>query len=121
MMYRRETDPDHGLDACIQVETNLWVLMREDKRRPKAVVRRYVAVDGVEQFLLFTWHSDPSQQRLVRMFDTLLDASQHVPWNNPQFKHPSRGEYPNMERMPGLTKREECPTPPGGHRPSGVA
>lgn len=74
----------------LQIDADTWAILRENPDRPKAMIRRFVAIDGVEQYLLFTWHSDPHQQRLIRMYDTLDDANRAVKWARPDPQVPSQ-------------------------------
>ena len=73
----------------IQVDADLWIVMREDKTRPRAVIERVQWHDGSEQYMLKTWHPEPGQRRLVRIHDTLEDANRSVKWRDPKTVTPS--------------------------------
>lgn len=76
----------------IQVDADLWVVMREDKYRPRAVIKRVTAYDGVEQYFLLTWQMDPTQRKLVRIHESLEAANQSVKWREQPSKIPGRPE-----------------------------
>lgn len=76
----REDETERDRMPYIQIESDRWVVMREHKDRPKAVIQRVKWIDGSEQFLLFTWHSDSAQRRLVKVLDSLEDANRAVRW-----------------------------------------
>jgi len=74
----------------IQVDADLWVVMREDKYRPRAVIKRVTAYDGVEQYFLLTWQMDPTQRKLVRIHESLEEANRSVKWRNQPRNIPGR-------------------------------
>lgn len=85
----------------IQITADLWIVMREDKTRPRAVIERVRWHDGSEQYLLKTWHTEPGQRRLVRIHDSLEEANRSVKWRNP--KNTSRSG-PGFRGHPGTIK-----------------
>lgn len=80
----------------IQIDADLWVVMREDKYRPRAVIKRVTAYDGVEQYFLLTWQKDPTQRKLVRIHESLEAANQSVKWREQSSKIPGRQEPHNQ-------------------------
>lgn len=76
----------------IQIDADMWVVMREDKYRPRAVIKRVTAYDGVEQYFLLTWQMDPTQRKLVRIHESLEAANQSVKWREQPSKIPGRPE-----------------------------
>lgn len=80
----RDDETERDRMPHIQIETGQWVVMRNDKWRPKAVIRRVGWHDGSEQFMLMTWHSTPAERKLVGIYESLEAANRAVPWRNPK-------------------------------------
>ena len=85
----------------IQIEADLWAVMREAPDRPRAIIERVHWRDGSEQYLLKTWHTHPSERKLVSIHESLEDACRAVRWNNP--KSTSRSG-PGFRGHPGTLK-----------------
>lgn len=90
----------------IQIDTDTWVVMREDKDRPKAVIERVKWRDDSEQYLLKTWHSDPSQRRLVRIHESVEEANRSVKWRN---NHKTGRENHSWGTQPGVRSHQPPP------------
>lgn len=97
-----------GGQPYIQVDADLWIVMREDPH-PRAVIKRVLHFDGHEQFLLLTWQLDPAVRKIVRIYDSLEDANQSVRWRNPKPETPTMPEHlrqpnPNAQRLAAQTR-----------------
>lgn len=104
-----DNSTEHERMPYIQITADLWVVMREAKDRPRAVIERVRWHDGSEQYLLKTWHSDPGQRRLVRIHDTLEDANRSVKWQPTDSRTPSRDGYPIEELRSGRSGQARRP------------
>lgn len=80
----------------IQIDSDLWAIMREDQTRPRAMIKRVTAYDGVEQYFLMTWHPEPTQRKLVRIHTSLEDANRSVKWRASEPKIPDRPTPANL-------------------------
>jgi hypothetical protein len=49
--------------SYVQIDSKLWAVMRENQTRPRAMINRVTAYDGVEQYFLMTRHPEPPNQR----------------------------------------------------------
>lgn len=65
----------------IQIETDLWAVMREPKDRPRAMIMRVTDWQQIEKYLVLTWHPEPHRRRLVSMHDTFEKANTAVRWD----------------------------------------
>lgn len=83
----------------IQVDSDLWAIMREDETRPRAMIKRITAYDGVEQYFLMTWHPDPTQRKLVRIHTSLEEANRSVKWREVSPKIPGRPTPANQAEL----------------------
>ncbi len=64
----------------IQTGTDTWIIMREYRQQPKAIVHRLTTTDGTPRFLLMTWEPIAADRRLVSMHTSLDEADAAVPW-----------------------------------------
>ncbi|UOQ59762.1 hypothetical protein MUN76_11995 [Leucobacter rhizosphaerae] len=51
--------------GLIQIETNVWVVMREVSQHPKAVIHKITDTTGDDRYMLMTWAAEPSARRMV--------------------------------------------------------
>lgn len=65
---------------CVQIETDLWAVMRYNLEQPAAMIVRISDQNQIAKFLLMTWHPDPSRRRLISMHDSLEEANTQVKW-----------------------------------------
>ncbi|WP_052492446.1 hypothetical protein [Leucobacter komagatae] len=82
-MYRndREKETERERMPYVQVDTNLWAVMRYPKDRPVAMIQGLANRDNVPLFFVMTWHPEPSKRRVVSQHDTLEEANGSVLWD----------------------------------------
>jgi hypothetical protein len=82
----------------IRYNRDTWLVMRDDKVLPKAVIKRFTDRKGVDQYLLVKWDLDPSKRTLMAVCDSLEKADKLVLydnrnpkgfWNGPPNRHPA--------------------------------
>ncbi|KQR52307.1 hypothetical protein ASF88_12210 [Leifsonia sp. Leaf336] len=81
----------------IRYDRDTWLVMRDDKVLPKAVIRRYVDKGGHDQYLLIRWNLDPAERRLMAVCQSLERADElvrydnhaHGYWDGPPNPHPA--------------------------------
>lgn len=64
----------------IQIDTNLWAVMREPVDHPKAMILGLANRDNVPLFFVLTWHPIPDRRRVIGQYDTLEAANASVGW-----------------------------------------
>ena len=64
----------------IQIDTNLWAVMREPADRPVAMILGMANRDNVPLFFVLTWHPIPDRRRVIGQYDTLAAANESVLW-----------------------------------------
>lgn len=78
----------------IRIAEDLWIVMRNNKRVPKALVQR-VHGRGGDRYLLFRWDLDPAKRVLMNVVDSLERANDLVLYDQtPTGVTPFAG-YPN--------------------------
>lgn len=75
MSTERERQP------YVQIDTDLWAVMRESKEQPRAMILRIADRQQIEKYLLLTWHPEPHRRRLIAIYDTLQEANHAVRWD----------------------------------------
>lgn len=85
----------------VQIDTDLWAVLRESKEHPAAVISRITAVNGEPRFFLMTWHPNPAQRQMISMHETLAEANREVRWQVPTDNGvpPFEGYPPTMPDM----------------------
>lgn len=66
----------------IQVDMNLWAVMRYPVDHPVAMILGLVGQNGKPQFLVQTWHPDPAQRRVISQHSDLAAANHSVKYDN---------------------------------------
>ena len=61
----------------IRYDEDHWIVMRNDKRVPKALIQRLHHRDG-DRYLLFRWDLDPAKRELMNVVDSLERANDLV-------------------------------------------
>lgn len=64
----------------VQVDTNLWAVMRYPKTHPVAMIVGLANRDNVPLFFVQTWHPEPSRRRVISQHDTVEEANASVLW-----------------------------------------
>lgn len=64
----------------IQIDTNLWAVMREPADRPVAMILGMANRDNVPLFFVMTWHPIPDRRRVIGQYDSLEAANASVLW-----------------------------------------
>lgn len=67
----------------IQIDTDTWIIMREYRQQPKAIVHRVTSTAGEARYLLMTWEPLVADRRMVAIHKDLFDADNAVPWPSP--------------------------------------
>ncbi|MBP1325680.1 hypothetical protein JOF28_000912 [Leucobacter exalbidus] len=67
---------------CVQIETDLWAVMRYKLEQPAAMIQCVTDRQQITKFLLMTWNPNPSQRRLIAMYDSLDAANAAVKWES---------------------------------------
>lgn len=98
----REPDHDHPHRVLrvwappwppIQVSTDEWIVMRDDKRVPAAVIRRLRLGPREEMFFrVVTWAPESADRQLVGYFPTLAEADRIILFTS---KNPVMPRRPN--------------------------
>lgn len=81
---------------CIQIDTNLWAVMRGSDQHPEAMILGLTDTQDRLIYFVQTWHPTPEQRRVISEHDTLDDANRSVRWKDPLENHPSRRAAPKM-------------------------
>lgn len=66
----------------IQIDACTWVVMREPKDHPVAIIEHVPSVAGVSKYLLRRWHPDPARRPLIGLFGSVEEANRQVKWDN---------------------------------------
>ncbi|QIK63824.1 hypothetical protein G7068_11960 [Leucobacter viscericola] len=64
----------------IQIETNVWVVLREFRQQPKAVIHKITDTTGADRYMVMRWEPDPAQRRMTGIYNDLTEAEKTVPW-----------------------------------------
>lgn len=70
----------------VQIDTNLWAVMRESPVRPVAMIQGLANRENVPLFFVLTWHPEPSRRRVLSQHDSLAAANGSVLWDTSQHK-----------------------------------
>ncbi|MFF8817285.1 hypothetical protein ACF07D_04705 [Leucobacter sp. NPDC015123] len=65
----------------VQIDSNLWAVMRYPKDRPVAMIVGLANRDNVPLFFVQQWHPEPSKRRVISQHDTLEAANASVLWD----------------------------------------
>ncbi|MFZ4895850.1 hypothetical protein ACL9RL_15510 [Plantibacter sp. Mn2098] len=68
----------------IQIARDEWIVMRAERARPAAVVRRFISAGGTAYFRCVTWAERSEDRRLIGRFRTLAEADAAVPARGPE-------------------------------------
>lgn len=84
----------------VQIETNLWAVMRYPKTHPVAMIIGMANRDNVPLFFVQHWHPEPSKRRVISQHDTLEQANESVLWDLEKVQAASRSNAgaPNGKR-----------------------
>ncbi|UBH06490.1 hypothetical protein K8P10_002001 [Leucobacter sp. Psy1] len=66
----------------VQIETDVWAIMRNSTEVPAAMIYRISDRIQVAKYLVMTWNAEPHRRRMIAMYDTLEDANFSVKWDN---------------------------------------
>ena len=66
----------------IRYDRDTWLVMRDDKVLPKAIIHRYTDKRGRDQYLVIRWDLDPAERRLMAVCESLERADELVLWDN---------------------------------------
>lgn len=86
----------HGNDSerermpYVQIDTNLWAVMRYPKDHPVAMIVGMANTDNVPIFFVQTWHPEPSKRRVVSQHNTVEQANASVLWDLEEVEVASR-------------------------------
>lgn len=86
----REKDTERERMPYLQVDTNLWAVLRYPKDHPVAMIQGLANRDNVPLFFVMTWHPEPSKRRVVSQHNTLEEANGSVLWDTAQVERASR-------------------------------
>ncbi|GAA1323214.1 hypothetical protein ACFSWE_15600 [Leucobacter albus] len=65
----------------VQIDTNLWAVMRYPRDHPVAMILGVANRDNVPLFFVQQWHPEPSKRRVISQHDTLEAANASVLWD----------------------------------------
>lgn len=68
----------------IRFDHDTWLVIRDDKVLPKAVIQRFKDRRGVDQYMLIKWDLDPAKRTLMAVCDSLEKADGLVLYDNNQ-------------------------------------
>ena len=77
----RANDIERERMPYVQIDTNLWAVMRYPKDRPVAMIIGLASRDNVPLFFVQQWHPEPSKRRVISQHDTLEEANASVLWD----------------------------------------
>ena len=77
----RANDIERERMPFVQIDTNLWAVMRYPKDRPVAMIVGLANRDNVPLFFVQQWHPEPSKRRVISQHDTLEEANASVLWD----------------------------------------
>lgn len=78
---RTQADEAFDRQPYIQIDTNLWAVMRESRSQPVAMILGLANRDSVPLFFVTTWHPVPDRRRVISQHDTLEAANASVLWD----------------------------------------
>ncbi|MFF8817825.1 hypothetical protein ACF07D_07500 [Leucobacter sp. NPDC015123] len=78
---KRANDIERERMPYVQIDTNLWAVMRYPKDRPVAMIVGLANRDNVPLFFVQAWHPEPSRRRVISQHDTLEEANASVLWD----------------------------------------
>ena len=87
----------------IRIERDLWAVMRYRPDQPAAMIYRITDRQQISQYLVMTWHPDPSQRRLDAMYDSLEAADASVKWESTGIRTGREGFGPTNTYVPEAT------------------
>jgi hypothetical protein len=68
----------------VQISDCEWIVMRHERNRPKAIIRRFEAKDGqAEYFRVVSWAPLSKDRKLIGRFKTLEAADEAVLVDSP--------------------------------------
>lgn len=77
----RDNDIERERMPYVQIEANLWAVMRYPKTHPVAMIVGLANRDNVPIYFVQTWHPEPSRRRVISQHDTLEEANASVLWD----------------------------------------
>ncbi|NNC10713.1 hypothetical protein HII28_02270 [Planctomonas sp. JC2975] len=84
----------------IRFDVDTWIVMRNDKVLPKAVIQRVHHRQG-DRYLLFRWDIDPQKRQLMNVVDSLEKANDLVLYDpTPTGVTPFAGYPPTTVKSP---------------------
>lgn len=66
----------------IRLDHDHWVVMRDSRVFPKAIIQRVKDKAGVDRYFVIRWDLEPANQRLMAVTDSLQRADELVLWDN---------------------------------------
>jgi hypothetical protein len=87
-------------DGPIRISAVEWVVVRNNPRFPKAVIRRIDPGGSAEHYRVVTFELEPARRRLVGRYRTLEAANDAVPFDRPERTTP---ELPPRREPMGIS------------------
>ncbi len=79
------TERDNAIERermpYVQIEANLWAVMRYPKTHPVAMILGVANRDNVPLYFVQTWHPEPSRRRVISQHDSVEEANGSVLWD----------------------------------------
>lgn len=87
-------------DGPIRISTDEWIVVRNNPRFPKAVIRRIDPGGAAEHYRVVTFDLDRANRRLVGRYRTLEAANDAVPYDRPERTTPDLPPRPATAAQP---------------------
>lgn len=81
-------------EGPIRISTDEWVIVRNNPRYPKALIRRIDPRLPTEHYRVVTFELDPSKRMLLGRYRTLEAANDSVLYDTPVTNVPAHTGYP---------------------------
>lgn len=78
---QRDNDIERERMPYVQIEANLWAVMRYPKTHPVAMIVGLANRDNVPLYFVQTWHPEPSRRRVISQHDSVEEANGSVLWD----------------------------------------
>lgn len=81
-------------DGPIRISVHEWVIIRNNRRSPKALIRRVDPESPTEHYRVVTFELDPAERMLLGRYRTLDAANDSVLYDRPVTNVPAHSGYP---------------------------
>ena len=65
----------------IRIDTDTWIVMREPKDHPVAIIQRITDTSGEARYLVMVWQVNPMARRMSGIYRSLREADDSVKYD----------------------------------------